>query len=112
MIAGNCSEKLTVRKNAIDSAESVWSCDLAHETFGDRGRAFKTGTGTERRDRGPAAGEQRAPGGARAFGGHAFNALDQLVERNRPAPGEHLARELLGARARAFERHQEASLHL
>src|SRR5437867_7128432 len=110
MIAGNCSEKLTVRKNAIDSAESVWSCDLAHETFGDRGRAFKAGTGPERRDRGPAAGEQSAPGSARAFGGHAFDALDQLVERDRPTPGKHLPRELLGARARALERHQQARL--
>src|SRR5262245_23983158 len=112
MIAGNCSEKLTVRKKAIDSAESAWSCDLAHETFGDRGRAFKAGTGAERRDRGPATTEQSAPGRARAFGSHAFDALDQLIERDRPPPGEHLACELLGARARALKRHEQAGLHL
>src|SRR5262249_28691047 len=109
MIAGPCSEKLTVRKNAIDIASSG---GLAYETFGDRSRAVKAGARTERRDRGPAARNQRTPGGACALNGDAFDARYQLVERDRPTPREHLARELLGACARAFERHQESRLHL
>ena len=38
--------------------------------------------------------------------------LDDLLERHRPALGDHLPRQLLGARARAFQRHQQPRLHL
>src|SRR5262245_34954349 len=75
------------------------SCGPAVKTVGDRGGTFKPGTGTERRDGGPPAGDQGAAGGTGALDGHGFDARDQLIEGNRPAPGEHLASELLRAGA-------------
>src|SRR5262249_59416550 len=135
IMTGNCSEKLTVRKNAIASAVGgrttqagpkqafshptatpVVSCQslrrLARQTFGDRGGAFKSSAGTERGDGGLAARDQQTPGGARTLDRHCLDARDQFVDWDRPAPGEHLAGELLGACTRAFEPHQASHLHL
>src|ERR1019366_8505359 len=71
----------------------------AHETFSDRSRAFKSVAGSECGDCRPAAADQRTAGGARAGDRHRIDLGDDLVERDRPAKGQHLARDLAGARA-------------
>ena len=81
----------------------------ADETVGDRGRTFKPTARTEGGDGRPRAIRARPAA-------HTLDVLAQssqrLVERNRATPVEHLARKLLGARTRAFERHQQAGFHL
>ena len=73
----------------------------ADETVGDRGRTFKTAR-TEGGDGRPAARNQGAAGGASTLDRHSFDLANELVERNRATPVEHLARKLLGARTSSF----------
>src|ERR1700745_915425 len=114
--AGICSDKLTVRKNAMmqllngeQSARSgnpALDCVAAHqisssatgETVGDSGRSFKSGAGAKRGDCGSAPRNQDTPSGAGALDRYRLDFLDKLLERNRAAPIDHLPRELLGAR--------------
>src|SRR5262245_44595426 len=78
----------------------------ADETVGDRGGTFKPAAGTEGGDGRPSARNQGAAGRASTLYRYSFDLPNELVERNRTAPMEHLTRKLLGARTRAFERHQ------
>src|SRR5262249_62153380 len=111
IMTGNCSEKSTVRKNAIASAVGgrttqagpkqafshptatpVVSCQslrrLARQTFGDRGGAFKSSAGPERGDGGLAGPDQQPPGGARPLRRHCLDTPDRVVGWDRPAPGQ------------------------
>src|SRR5262245_14873971 len=96
----------SVRRRRSDSRSS------ADETVGDRGGTFKPAAGAEGGYRRPSARNQGAAGGAGTLDRYSFDLTNELVERNRAAPMEHLARKLLGARTRAFERHQQPGFHL
>src|SRR5262245_15645156 len=78
----------------------------ADETVGDRGGTFKPAAGTEGGDGRPSARNQGAAGRASTLYRYSFDLPNELVERNRTAPMEHLTRKLLGAPTRAFQRHQ------
>src|SRR6476646_11007908 len=95
--AGMVSAKLTVRKKAMEISRPGGSGRPADQTFRDCRGAFKAAAGAERGDRRPAAHGERAPGGARAGDRDGVDLGDDLLERNRPAVGQHLARELADA---------------
>src|SRR5262245_47053328 len=118
VIAGIRSDKLTVRNNAMMTSQTVGGrttqsrtplldCVARHQpsrraackTVRDRGGTFKPGTGTERGDGGTAARNQGTARSAGALDRYRFNFLDKLLERDRAAPIEELARELFGARS-------------
>ncbi len=107
----------STNKLARDDDSKKCHCGLssrrsAYQTVGDRRRTFKSGARAERGHRRPAASDQGAPGSARAFDRDGLDASNQFVDRYRTAPCHHLPRQLLGTRAGALQRHQQAGFHL
>src|SRR5690606_26442646 len=85
---------------------------LAPERFADAFHIDKAADRTDPRQGWRTGGENLLGHIADALRGDAVDALDGLGHRNRPAPQDLLARQLSGARGRAFERHQQAGADL
>src|ERR1700738_1502381 len=121
-MSGGWSARLMVRNSAMDefrqSRAGVYQTYDAFrkksvpETLSDRGDAFKPAAAAEHGERRPAAPDQRTPGGPGALDRHGVHLGDDFVHRDRGPVGDQLARQLLGARARAFQRDQDTGLHL
>src|SRR6266851_8701306 len=126
-MAGGVSARLTVRKNAMDQFGSAAEvsrtdadrgCDLQSllrrlgrlsiQSLCDCSGAFKACPGPQRRDRRSAAGYQCTAGRTRTFHRDGLDLAHDLVEWDWSAIDDHLPRNLFGARAGTFKRHQQA----
>src|SRR5688500_7240710 len=99
LIAGVCSVKLTVRKNAMavspaassdDRPEKPLSSSLARQTFRDRCGPFKPVPRSQCCQRRPAVADQCTAGRARALYRNGIDLGDDLRKRDRAAVGDDL----------------------